>query len=122
MQAQGFDPTFGITLSHTGSSINGYPKMHTGGAVAKGRVGVMPKLKSDEVVRTLQVGEEVNSVKERRSNEILASVAMKAIDAKYQQPTNVNITALDSRSFAEYMNDNADILLAVLNKQGALGR
>ena len=53
---------------------------------------------------------------------ILASVAMKAIDSKYQQPTNVNINALDSRSFAEYLNDNADILMAVLNKQGALGR
>lgn len=108
--------------NHTGANIGVYPKMHTGGMVEKGRIGVMPKLSNDEVVRTLQVGEEVNSVKERRSNEILASVAMKAIDAKYQQPTNVNITALDSRSFAEYMNDNADILLAVLNKQGALGR
>ncbi len=30
--------------------------------------------------------------------------------------------AIDSRSFAEYLNDNADVLLAVLNKQGALGR
>ena len=30
--------------------------------------------------------------------------------------------ALDSKSFAEYLNDNADILVAILNKQGALGR
>ena len=30
--------------------------------------------------------------------------------------------AIDSRSFAECLNDNADVLLAVLNKQGALGR
>lgn len=108
--------------SHTGSNVGVYPKMHTGGMVEKGRRGVTPKLGNDEVIRTLQVGEEVNSIKERRSNEILASVAMKAIDSKYQQPTNVNITALDSRSFAEYLNDNADILMAVLNKQGALGR
>ena len=48
--------------------------------------------------------------------------AMKAIDARNQQPNNVNIMALDSRSFAEYLNDNADILTAVLAKQGALGR
>ena len=108
--------------SHTGSNVGVYPKMHSGGAVARGRIGVTPRLKNDEVIRTLQVGEEVNSIQDRRSNEILASVAMKAIDSKYQQPTNVNINALDSRSFAEYLNDNADILMAVLNKQGALGR
>ena len=73
-------------------------------------------------IRTLQVGEEVNSVSDRRSNEILATVAMKAIDSRNQQPNNINITALDARTFAEYLNDNADVLLAVLNKQGALGR
>lgn len=116
----------GTTISppsnHTGANVGVYPKMHSGGMVEKGRRGVTPKLGNDEVIRTLQVGEEVNSIKERRSNEILASVAMKAIDSKYQQPTNVNINALDSRSFAEYLNDNADILMAVLNKQGALGR
>ena len=96
--------------------------MHTGGMVEKGRLGVVPKLKDDEVVRTLQVGEEVNSVSDRRSNEILATVAMKAIDARNQQPNNINIMAIDARSFAEYLNDNADVLVAVLNKQGALGR
>lgn len=125
MANQGFDPTFGIKLpssSHTGSTIGGYPKMHTGGMVAKGRLGVVPQLKNDEVIRTLQVGEEVNSIQDRRSNEILATVAMKAIDARNQQPNNVNIVALDSKSFAEYLNDNADILTAVLAKQGALGR
>ena len=110
------------TSSHTGSVIAGYPKMHSGGMVAQGRLGVVPKLKNDEVIRTLQVGEEVNSIQDRRSNEILATVAMKAIDARNQQPNNVNIMALDSRSFAEYLNDNADILTAVLAKQGALGR
>jgi len=47
---------------------------------------------------------------------------MKAIDSRNQQPNNINIMAIDSRSFAEYLNDNADVLLAVLNKQGALGR
>lgn len=108
--------------SHTGSSVGGFPKMHTGGMVEQGRLGVVPKLKNDEVVRTLQVGEEVNSVADRRSNEILATVAMKAIDARNQQPNNINIMAMDARTFAEYMNDNADVLVAVLNKQGALGR
>lgn len=124
MAAQGFDPSFGIKplASHTGSSVGAYPKMHTGGMVEKGRLGVVPKLKDDEVVRTLQVGEEVNSVSDRRSNEILATVAMKAIDARNQQPNNINIMAIDARSFAEYLNDNADVLVAVLNKQGALGR
>lgn len=47
---------------------------------------------------------------------------MKAIDSRNQQPNNINIMAFDSRSFTEYLNDNADVLLAVLNKQGALGR
>ena len=108
--------------SHIGENLSGYPKMHTGGMVQQGRLGVVPKLKSDEVVRTLQIGEEVNSVSDRRSNEILATVAMKAIDSRNQQPNNINIMAIDSRSFAEYLNDNADVLLAVLNKQGALGR
>lgn len=120
-----FGNSFGYSdfkLSHTGENLTGYPKMHTGGMVAKGRLGVVPKLKSDEVIRTLQIGEEVNSVSDRRSNEILATVAMKAIDSRSQQPNNINIMALDAKSFAEYLNDNADILLAVLNKQGALGR
>lgn len=49
-------------------------------------------------------------------------VAMKAMEKDGNQPQNITINALDSRSFAEYMNDNADILMAVLNKQGALGR
>lgn len=111
-----------ILTNHTGANVGVYPKMHTGGMVEKGRLGVVPKLKSDEVIRTLQIGEEVNSVSDRRSNEILATVAMKAIDSRSQQPNNINIMALDSKSFAEYLNDNADILLAVLNKQGALGR
>ena len=120
-----FGKSFGYSdfkLSHTGENLSGYPKMHTGGMVQQGRLGVVPKLKSDEVVRTLQIGEEVNSVSDRRSNEILATVAMKAIDSRNQQPNNINIMAIDSRSFAEYLNDNADVLLAVLNKQGALGR
>lgn len=110
-----------VPKSHTGG-LMGYPKMHTGGMVEKGRLGVVPKLQNDEVLRTLQVGEEVNSVSDRRSNEILAMVAMKAIDERSQQPNNVNIMALDSRSFAEYLNDNADTLMGVLAKQGALGR
>lgn len=110
------------TTHHIGASVASYPKMHTGGMVEQGRLGVVPKLKSDEVIRTLQVGEEVNSVADRRSNEILATVAMKAIDSKNERPTNINIMAIDSKSFAEYLNDNADVLMAVLNKQGALGR
>lgn len=120
-----FGKSFGYSdfkLSHTGENLSGYPKMHTGGMVQQGRLGVVPKLKADEVIRTLQIGEEVNSVSDRRSNEILATVAMKAIDSRNQQPNNINIMAIDSRSFAEYLNDNADVLLAVLNKQGALGR
>lgn len=124
MASQGFDPSFGIKplSNHTGASVGSYPKMHSGGMVEKGRLGVVPKLKDDEVLRTLQVGEEVNSVSDRRSNEILGAVAMKAIDARNQQPNNINIMALDAKTFAEYLNENADVLVAVLNKQGALGR
>lgn len=124
MASQGFDPSFGIKplSNHTGASVGSYPKMHSGGMVEKGRLGVVPRLKDDEVLRTLQVGEEVNSVSDRRSNEILGAVAMKAIDARNQQPNNINIMALDAKTFAEYLNENADVLVAVLNKQGALGR
>lgn len=108
-------------LSHMGSSVGSYPKMHSGGDVVSPN-GVVPQLKNDEVVRTLQVGEEVNSMSERRSNEILGAVAMKAIDSKSQTPTNVNIVAMDSRSFAQYLDDNSDALIAVLAKNEALGR
>jgi hypothetical protein len=107
-----------IRPSHMGSNVGIYPKMHSGGNVN----GVVPQLKNDEVVRTLQVGEEVNSMSERRSNEILGAVAMKAIDSKSQIPTNVNIVAMDSRSFAQYLSDNSDALIAVLAKNKALGR
>ena len=47
---------------------------------------------------------------------------MKAIDSKSQTPTNVNIMAMDSRSFAQYLSDNSDALIAVLAKNKALGR
>lgn len=125
----GYSFGVGAATSHKGSVIANYPKMHTGGLAASvagdvvgGQKGVVPTLKDDEVVRTLQVGEEVNSMAERRSNEILGAVAMKAMDEKAKTPTNVQITALDSKSFAEYLSDNADILLAVLAKNKALGR
>lgn len=113
----------GIPLkTHIGGNIMAYPKMHSGGMVEQGRKGVVPQLRNDEVVRTLQVGEEVNSLADRRSNEILGAVAMKALDAENVRPNNVYIMAMDSRTFAEYLNDNADALLGVLAKQGALGR
>lgn len=108
---------------HTGGSISSaFPRMHSGGEVAAGRVGVVPTLKNDEVLRTLQVGEEVNSINDRRSNEILAAVAMKAMDSQAKQPTNIQIMALDAKSFAEYLNENSDILMAVLAKNNAMVR
>lgn len=103
-------------------SSNSIGIMHSGGDVMAGRIGVVPALKDDEVLRTLQVGEEVNSIRDRRSNEILATVAMRAIDNTAKAPTQVVITALDSRSFAEYLNENSDILQAVLSKNNAMGR
>lgn len=103
-------------------SYNAIGTMHSGGNVMSGRIGVVPALKDDEVLRTLQVGEEVNSIRDRRSNEILATVAMRAMDNTAKAPTQVVITALDSRSFAEYLNENSDILQAVLAKNNAMGR
>lgn len=103
-------------------SSNSIGIMHSGGDVMAGRIGVVPLLKDDEVLRTLQVGEEVNSIRDRRSNEILATVAMRAMDNTAKAPTQVVITALDSRSFAEYLNENSDILQAVLSKNNAMGR
>lgn len=103
-------------------SSNAIGTMHSGGNVMAGRIGLVPALKDDEVLRTLQVGEEVNSIRDRRSNEILATVAMRAMDNTAKAPTQVIITALDSRSFAEYLNENSDILQAVLSKNNAMGR
>ena len=103
-------------------SSNTIGTMHSGGNVMAGRIGLVPALKDDEVLRTLQVGEEVNSIRDRRSNEILATVAMRAMDNTAKAPTQVIITALDSRSFAEYLNENSDILQAVLSKNNAMGR
>lgn len=121
--ASGFKSQYGVQYAHSGEDISPTaPKMHSGGDVAAGRAGVVPTLKNDEVLRTLQVGEEVNSINDRRSNEILAAVAMKAMDSQAKQPTNVNIVALDAKSFAEYLNENSDILMAVLAKNNAMGR
>lgn len=121
--ASGFKSNYGIKYDHNGEDISPTaPKMHSGGDVAAGRAGVVPTLKNDEVLRTLQVGEEVNSINDRRSNEILAAVAMKAMDSQAKQPTNVQIMALDAKSFAEYLNENSDILMAVLAKNNAMGR
>ena len=103
-------------------SSNTIGTMHSGGNVMAGRIGLVPALKDDEVLRTLQVGEEVNSIRDRRSNQILATVAMRAMDNTAKAPTQVVITALDSRSFAEYLNENSDILQAVLSKNNAMGR
>lgn len=114
---------FGAKKAHSGEDIRtSAPRMHSGGNVMPGRIGVVPALKDDEVLRTLQVGEEVNSIRDRRSNEILATVAMRAMDNTAKAPTQVVITALDSRSFAEYLNENSDILQAVLSKNNAMGR
>ena len=109
-------------ISDADISSNDIGTMHSGGNVMSGRIGVVPALKDDEVLRTLQVGEEVNSIRDRRSNEILATVAMRAMDNTAKAPTQVIITALDSRSFAEYLNENSDILQAVLSKNNAMGR
>lgn len=114
---------YGFTKAHNGEDIGvSAPRMHGGGNVMSGRIGVVPALKDDEVLRTLQVGEEVNSIRDRRSNEILATVAMRAMDNTAKAPTQVIITALDSLSFAEYLNENSDILQAVLSKNNAMGR
>lgn len=122
----GYQSKYGIgyvvKTEHTGGNISAFPRMHSGGDVMVGRIGVVPALKDDEVLRTLQVGEEVNSIRDRRSNEILATVAMRAMDNTAKAPTQVVITALDSRSFAEYLNENSDILQAVLSKNNAMGR
>ena len=115
-------PNWSFLSNHTGANVTGFPKMHSGGAVEKGRVGVVPQLRNDEVVRTLQVGEEVNSLADRRSNEILGAVAMKALDSEQNRPNYVNIMAMDSKSFAEYLNENSDILMAIIGKQQAMGR
>jgi len=103
---------------HNGGDVT-FPKMHSGGDV----IGhsIVPNLRSDEVVRTLQVGEEVNSIQQRRSNEILGAVAMKALDVNNSRPNNIVIQAVDSRSFVEYLDNHGAALVSILRKQNALG-
>ena len=104
--------------AHNGESV-GYQKMHSGGDV-KG-TSVVPDLRADEVVRTLQVGEEVNSIYQRRSNEIMGAVAMKAIQSQTEKPTNIVIQAVDSRSFVDYLDAHGGALVSILRKQNAFG-
>lgn len=115
--------TIGSTTSHYGSNVSSFPKMHTGGDVlSQGRVGVVPRLKNDEVIRTLQVGEEVNSVSERRSNELMAMITAKALDTQPQQNINLSVQAMDSKLFASFLNENADVLSALMARQKAMNR
>lgn len=107
------------TTAHNGGIITSFPKMHSGGVVMPLGQPVVPQLRNDEVIRILQVGEEVNSIRDRRSNEILGAVAMKAIESQNQKPTQIIINAVDSRSFVEYLDAHGDALVAILRKRGA---
>ena len=98
-------------FAHGGENITGFPKMHSG--------GVVPYLKNDEVIRTLQSGEEVNSRQERRTIDVMSDI-IKQMNEK-QSAQIINITALDSKSFAEYMSQHSDLFVALMRKEKAMG-
>ena len=50
------------------------------------------------------------------------AVTMRELAEQGKTPSNVNIMAMDSKSFAEFLNENADILMGVLAKNHALNR
>jgi TP901 family phage tail tape measure protein len=107
--------------SHDGSIVASYPKMHSG--------GVVPYLKNDEVVRTLQVGEEVNSRSERRSLEMAneqVKVLAELVERMAQNQSNggsqpIIINAIDSQSFVEMMDKHGEAMVNIMRKQGSLG-
>jgi ketopantoate reductase len=98
--------------------------MHSGGVVG-GSNPVVPYLKSDEVNRTLQVGEEVNSIKDRRTTEIMADQNKYLMDklesvSQNGQPVQFTIVTPDTGSFAEYLRQHGDVLVNILREQGGL--
>ena len=58
------------------------------------------------------------------NTEILALMAttMREIAEQGNKPSNVNIVAMDSKSFAEFLNENSDILMGVIAKNRSLNR
>lgn len=98
-------------IAHNGGVIASYPKMHSG--------GIVPYLKNDEVIRTLQSGEEVNSRQDRRTNEMLIEL-MKTM-AQNQSNNVIQISAIDSKSFVEYADAHADMFVNLLRKQKSMG-
>ena len=91
--------------------------------------GVEPVLSKDF---TAKHGESVSDVLTKKdidtnqadNKELLAAMAvtMRELAEQGKTPSNVNIMAMDSKSFAEFLNENADILMGVLAKNKALNR
>jgi len=93
---------------HNGGVI---PKFHSG--------GVVPYLKNNETPAILEQGEEVNSKNERRTIEMLTE-AMKVM-AGNQGSSNIQIYAMDSKSFIEFADSHGDALVNIIRKQGSMG-
>ena len=91
--------------------------------------GVEPVLSKDF---TAKHGESVSDVLTKKdidtnqadNKELLAAMAvtMRELAEQGKTPSNVNIMAMDSKSFAEFLNENSDILMGVLAKNHALNR
>ena len=91
--------------------------------------GVEPVLSKDF---TAKHGESVSDVLTKKdidtdktdNKELLAAMAvtMRELAEQGKAPSNVNIMAMDSKSFAEFLNENSDILMGVLAKNKALNR
>lgn len=91
--------------------------------------GVEPVLSKDF---TAKHGESVSDVLTKKdidtnqadNKELLAAMAvtMRELAEQGKAPSNVNIMAMDSKSFAEFLNENSDILMGVLAKNHALNR
>lgn len=118
-KSQGKGKGKGVTPAHSGEIIGvNAPRMHSG--------GVIPYLKNDEVLRTLQTGEEVISRKDRTTNMQLMGLMGELFQSQQQAqqqspPVVIHISAWDTQDVYERLRKNGDALVAVLREQNALG-
>lgn len=92
---------------------------------SKGVTPVLSKDKSGNVTTASNILNKKDIDTDKTNNtEILALMAttMREIAEQGNKPSNINIAAMDSKSFAEFLNENADILMGVIAKNKSLNR
>ena len=92
---------------------------------SKGVTPVLSKDNSGNVTTASNILNKKDIDTDKTNNaEILALMAttMREIAEQGNKPSNINIAAMDSKSFAEFLNENADILMGVIAKNKSLNR